>query len=96
MRVHPWGHRERQAAALLADDWLSSTEDSATPPSAVLEALQRAVAVATPHQLPVAVLGGGELGAALVVLRLCDFAAWFAPDGDSVVCSWAGALALHG
>ena len=95
MAPRPWSIAERRAAALLADDWLSSTEDGAAPPGAVLEALQRAEAVATPHQLPCALLGAGANGA-VVCLRLADFAAWFAPDGRSVACLRPGTMATRG
>lgn len=95
MNAPTWSHRERQAAALLDDGWLAATEDNAPAPSAALVALERAEASATPHQLPIALLGAGAAGA-LVCLRLVDFAAWFAPDGRSRICLRPGSMAARG
>ena len=64
----------------IAHAWLSvECKDRATLPAWLMDALDQAEASATPAQLPVAVLhrAGDRHDAALVVLRLADFVAWF-------------------
>ncbi len=60
--------------------WLSlEVKDRSTLPAWLLDALDQAERAATADQLPVAVLhrAGDRHDAALVVLRLADFVAWF-------------------
>lgn len=64
----------------IAHPWLSlEVKDRATLPAWLLDALDQAERSATPAQLPVAVLhrAGDRHDAALMVLRLADFVAWF-------------------
>ncbi len=64
----------------IAHPWLSlEVKDRAALPLWLLDALAQAEASATPAQLPVAVLhrAGDRHDAALVVVRLADFVAWF-------------------
>ena len=96
MESRRWTPAARRAAAALADDWLATAVEDAPPPSGGLGTLERAEGCAGPHQLPIAILGGEAAGATLIVLRLTDFAAWFAPDGMSVACLRPGRMAPRG
>ena len=67
----------------IAHPWFAlEVKDRATLPAWLLDALDQAERSATPAQLPVAVLhqAGDRHDAALVVLRLKDFVAWFGGD----------------
>jgi len=78
----PVSGRGRGDAPDIAHPWLSlEVKDRATLPAWLLDALDQAEGAAIPAQLPAAVLhrAGDRHDAALVVLRLSDFAAWFDP-----------------
>jgi len=80
----PVSGRGRGDAPDIAHAWLSiEIKDRATLPAWLLDALDQAEASATAEQLPVAVLhrAGDRHDAALVVLRLRDFVAWFGDVG---------------
>jgi hypothetical protein len=79
----PVSGRGRGDAPDIAHPWLAlEIKDRAVLPAWLLDALDQAERSATPAQLPAAVLhrAGDRHDAALVVLRLSDFVAWFGAD----------------